>query len=528
MLCAVPASPRGNVVLGHISSKVLRVITVRNLSKSFGSKRVLSDVSLDVLPGQIHALLGPNGSGKSTLIRCLSGAIRPDAGVITKDGVAYQSFTPRSANEAGTSVIYQSFSLVPTLSVTDNVFLGDELRTGLRIDRPRERKIVVDELERLGHPLDPDKEIGRLSAGDQQVVEIIKALRREPSLLILDEPTAALGQDEITALAEMLKWLRDQAMAILYVTHLIGEVFLIADYVTVLRDGEVVLTEEVAALEPEQVISAIAPSRRVDDRDREDTQPAGPAEVELVSYTTPGIAPLTLTVNAGEIVGIFGLLGSGRTELLEGIYGIRKHEGTIRLGGKRYRAASPAEALRAGVALVAGERLRQSMFLRLTALDNLLLPHMKRLARYGVRVRSRERGEFDSISGRIGLAPNAPTLPAWTFSGGNQQKIAVGRWLASAAGVRVLLLDEPTQGIDVGARADLYRLVHHLAREERKAIIFTSSDPDETLALADRIVVLRAGAVVTVLSRNEATAERLLTYAHSASEQESIPLGDDP
>ena len=490
------------------------MISVRNLSKSFGSKNVLSNVSRP-RAGSDSCIAWAKWLWKSTLIRCLSGAIRPDEGVIARDGVAYHSFNPRSARDAGTSVIYQNFSLVPTLSVTDNVFLGDELRSGLRIDRAGQKKLVVEQLQRLGRPLDPDAKVGDLSSGDRQIVEIIKALRREPSLLILDEPTAALGQDEIKALAETLKWLREQAMAILYVTHFIGEVFLLADHVTVLRDGEVVLGEPVAQLEPEQVIAAIAPSKRADDRDREVAEPAGTTVLELVAYTTPGIAPLTLAAAGGEIIGIFGLLGSGRTELLEGIYGIRKREGTILLDGKRYGAKSPAEALRAGVALVAGERLRQSIFPRLSALDNLLLPHMKRLARRGIRVKRRERSEFASLSARLGLVPSTPSLPAWTFSGGNQQKLAVGRWLASAAGVRVLLLDEPTQGIDIGARGDLYHLLFNLARTEEKAIIFTSSDPDETLALADRILVLRAGTVVASLSRDDATAERLLTYAHS-------------
>ena len=489
------------------------MIAVSRLSKSFGSENVLSNVSVDVLPGQIHALLGPNGSGKSTLIRCLSGAIRPDAGSITKDGVEYQYFTPRSAREAGTSVIYQNFSLVPTLSVSDNIFLGDEIRAGLRIRRSRQRTIVSDHLERLGHPLDPDAIVGTLRAGDQQVVEIVKALRREPSLLILDEPTAALGQDEITALAETLNGLRERSMMILYVTHLIGEVFRIADYVTVLRDGEVVLSESVATLQPEEVISAIAPSIR-SGGDPELTRLTGSSGLELRSYTTPGIEPLSLSVAAGEIVGVFGLLGSGRTELLEGIYGLRKRDGEVLIGGKHYSATSPAGALRAGVALVAGERLRQSMFLRLTALENLLLPHMRKLSRFRIRVRQRERSEFASISHRISLNPSAPNFPAWTFSGGNQQKLAVGRWLVSAAGVRVLLLDEPTQGIDVGARVDLYRLIRHLARNEQKAIMFTSSDPDETLALADRILVLCAGAVVAVVDPAR-QPQRLLAYSRT-------------
>ena len=411
--------------------------------------------------------------------------------------------------------------------MVDNIFLGDEIRSGLRIDRPREDRIVREQLAQLGRPLDPDAVVGTLRAGDRQVVEIAKALRRQPTLLILDEPTAALGQDEIAALANTLEGLRDRSMTILYVTHLIGEVFRLADHVTVLRDGDVVLSEGVAALRPETVISAIAPSNRGADPDHAVAPPRASPGLELEHYATPGIDPLTLTVAEGTIVGIFGLLGSGRTELLEGIYGIRPREGTIRVGGTPYDARSPHQALRAGVALVAGDRLRQSMFMRLTALDNLLLPLMKRLARLRLRNKRRELDEFSVIGSQINLLPHAPQAPAWTFSGGNQQKLAVGRWLMSAAGIRVLLLDEPTQGIDVGARGDLYRLIRRLAREEKKTIVFTSSDPDETLALADSILVLRAGAVDSVLERRDASSGVLLTRAHAESERQSLKADDE-
>jgi ribose transport system ATP-binding protein len=491
------------------------MISIDNLYKSYGSTNVLADVSLRLDGGQIHALLGPNGSGKSTLTRCLSGAIRPDAGTITHNGVAASGFTPRSARDAGIAVIYQNFSLVPTLSIAENVFLGSELRSGVFVDRSRQKRVVLEQLERLGRRLDPDVRVQELRAGDRQIVEIVKALHFNPSALILDEPTAALGESEIAALAETLTALRDQGMTIMYVTHEIREVFAIGDYVTVLRDGHVVLSELVGDVTPDTVISAIAPTRQAVERTDAGSSD-GPVAIALSSYSTKGLAPLDLQVARGEVLGIFGLLGSGRTELLEGIYGIRRGEGTITVGGKPYRASSPAEALRFGLALVAGERLRQSMFLRLSALENLLMPHFQRFARRHFRSWKREKAEFERVGQRLRLFPNRADLAAETFSGGNQQKLAVGRWLAAGAEVQILLLDEPTQGIDVGARSDLYTLVRDLGYHERKTVLFTSSDPDETLMLADRIIVLRGGTVVKTVDQRDATSEMLLAYAHGS------------
>ena len=493
-------------------------LVVRGLSKAYGAKRVLEGVDLEVEAGQIHALLGPNGSGKSTLIRCLSGAIVPDTGTMEVGGVEHHAFTPREAITAGTSVIYQNFSLVPNLTVADNVFLGDERRAGVQIDHAMQNKETERLLEQFGRSIRPRMLVSLLSVGDRQLVEIAKALHRQPKLLILDEPTAALGEQETKQLGKHLRGLRDAGLAILYVTHIIGEVFAIADRVTVLRDGHVVLTNDVSRVNPAQVIAAISPgsSPRTETDSRRRVADEG-SVLDLDQVTVDGVGPLSLSLRTGEILSVFGLLGSGRTELVEGIYGRRRIEsGQLRVRGRPYRATSPRAALRAGIVLVAGDRIRQSIFDKLSSIDNMLLPHFARLSRWFTRRVRAEQLVFRDTAKGIRLQPDDPRVLAWALSGGNQQKLAVGRWLAALEHVDVLLLDEPTQGIDVGARRDLYELMRHLARDEGKAILFTSSDPEETLSLADRVLVLRRGQIVAELPREACTEQKILSIAHGA------------
>jgi ribose transport system ATP-binding protein len=500
-------------------------LIVRGLVKSYGTKRVLEGVDLAVEAGQIHALLGPNGSGKSTLIGCLSGAVIPDGGVIEIDGVERRSLSPRDAILAGTAVIYQNFSLVPTLTVADNIFLGDERRTRGHIDHARQRVEAAELLESFGRPIRPEVPVSHLSVGDRQLVEIAKALRRRPRVLILDEPTAALGEQEARYLGQHLQRLRDDGLAILYVTHILPEVFAIADRLTVLRDGRVVLAAPVAEVDARFVINAIAPAVKsaIVDDEAATANALGPTALELSETCVDGIGPVSVNVRHGEVVALFGLLGSGRTEIVEGVFGTRRvTAGTIAVEGRAFTPSSPAAALRAGVALVAGDRRRQSILDKMSSIDNMLLPHFTRLSRWRARDRKRERAEFAAVAERLHLQPNDPRALAWTFSGGNQQKLAVGRWLAAAAGVHVLLLDEPTQGIDVGARADLYALVRILA-SEGKAVMFTSSDPAETLALADRVLVLRRGRIVAELDRRDCDEHRILALAHGADRDLPTP-----
>ncbi|HKZ92892.1 MAG TPA: sugar ABC transporter ATP-binding protein [Candidatus Limnocylindrales bacterium] len=494
------------------------------LTKSFGRKRVLESVDLAVESGEIHALLGPNGSGKSTLIGCLSGALVPDAGTIRIGDVEQQSFSPQAAIAAGSAVIYQNFSLVPNLTVADNVFLGDEIVRGGRVDHAAQREATAGLLATFRRPIRADQPVSTLGVGDRQLVEIAKALHRRPKLLILDEPTAALGEQEASALGQHLRRLRSEGLAILYVTHILPEVFSIGDRVTVMRDGRVVLAAPVKDLDPPQVIEAISPART--NRSSETaTRRADDAEalLEVSGLKVDDVGPIDLQARRGEVLAIFGLLGSGRTEIVEGIYGARPiTAGTFGLRGQAYVPRDPAHALREGIALVAGDRRRQSIFDKLPALDNVLLPHFARLARGPRRRTPDERQAFAAVADQVNLSPREPRALGWSFSGGNQQKLAVGRWLAAAARVDVLLLDEPTQGIDVGARGDLYALLSHLAHDEGKAIVFTSSDPAETVTIADRIIVLRRGRIVDSLDGAGSDERRLLTAAHGAGRLEEV------
>ena len=501
--------------------------SVRGLTKSFGALPVLDGVDLDVNDGEIHALLGPNGSGKSTLIRCLSGAVRPDAGTIEIGGTTHRAFTPRAAITAGTAVIYQSFSLIPTLTVAENVFLGDESTRRLRIDSAAQIAEARRLLEQFGRPIRADLPVGHLSAGDRQLVEIAKALHRQPKLLILDEPTAALGEQEAEQLGTHLLRLRDDGLAILYVTHLLGEVFAIADRVTVLRDGLVVLVEEVQKVTPAKVIDAISPAsgQRIEAGTRGLATTNGSTALELQAVEVDGIGPVSLSLHRGEILVVFGLLGSGRTELLEGIYGSRQIEsGSVQVHGHGFKTGSPSAALRAGIALVAGDRIRQSIFDKMSTLDNMLMPHFGRLSRWFVRQGRRERATFHATAKDVRLRPENPDARAWTLSGGNQQKLAVGRWLSALDHIDVLLMDEPTQGIDIGARRDLYELVRRLAHVDGKSVLVTSSDPEETLSLADRVLVLRRGRIVAELAPEGLSEQRILSVAHGA---EPVPEGGD-
>ncbi len=492
-------------------------IVVQELTKRFGGELALDHVDLEVADGEIHALLGPNGSGKSTLIGCLSGRLAPDEGSMTIGTETVARFSPRAAFAAGTAVIYQHFTLVGTLSVADNIFLGSErTAVGGRVDRARQVAEAEEILSRIGARLNPRVPVSSLSVGEKQLVEIAKALRHRPQLLVLDEPTAALSELEARALGRQLQRLRESGLAILYVTHLLSEVFEIADRVTVLRDGRTVLRASTSDLSPRDVITAIAP-RSGAGTARRRAGAASDAErvLELDGFVAPGVGPIDLSVGAGEIVGVFGLLGSGRSELLEGLYGIHgRTGGTVLLGGAAFAPSSATRSLKRGLALVPAERGRQGVFAAMSSLDNVLLPYFARIGRLWWRNRASERRQFADTAGFLRLKPANPRAPAWTFSGGNQQKLVVGRWLTEESNARFLLLDDPTQGIDVGARADLYELVRQFTRRPGRGVLFTSSDPEEIQALADRAFVLARGRIAAELRGDEMTPQALLDLAH--------------
>ncbi|MDX3747037.1 sugar ABC transporter ATP-binding protein [Streptomyces sp. AK08-02] len=519
-------------------------LRIRGLTKSFGGVRALDGVDLTVPMGQVHALLGHNGAGKSTLIKCLGGAYPPDAGTIEVGGRAYERLSPRESITAGVAIIFQTLSVVDALTVSENIFLGQEWTRYGRIDRRAQDKVAAGLLERVAATCSPRDRVGELPMGQRQLVEIAKALSRSASVLVLDEPTAALSAAESHALAERVEDLRVQGLAIVYVTHLLAEVERLADAVTVLRDGRVTHQSVGAGQRRRELVAAIAGkpadptvedrptdadahAAAIDTTPRATTSPAAPVArgvgspgggLELEGLRGPGFGPVTLTVGSGERVGLYGLIGSGRTRVLETLYGRRRASGgTVRVGDRTVRATRPGDALAAGIALVPADRRRQGLFPALSARDNTLLPAVRPLARYGVRALGAERRLFDAVAGAVGLRPVRPRLPAASFSGGNQQKLVLGRWINDSRDVRVLLLDEPTQGVDVGARQEIYQVVRSLAADRGTAVLFASSDPEEIVALADRCLVVAGGRVVGELSGAELTEEALLSAVHDAS-----------
>jgi ABC-type sugar transport system ATPase subunit len=528
-------------------------LRIRGLTKSFGGVKALDGVDLTVPAGQVHALLGHNGAGKSTLIKCLGGAFPPDAGTIEVDGAAYARLSPRQSIAAGVAIIFQTLSVVDSLTVAENIFLGQEWTRYGTIDRRAQETLAAGLLERVAASCSPRDRVGELPMAQRQLVEIVKALSRSASVLVLDEPTAALSGTESDALAERVEDLRSQGLAIVYVTHLLSEVERLADAVTVLRDGRVDYHSPVSGHSRKQLVDTIVGQGRTvapgpDRPDRPDrlspSKPAAEARATALpggaprpgpggrsapllavdGLTGPGFGPVALDVAGGEIVGLYGLIGSGRTRILETLFGSRRRAGgTVRVGDRAVVPRRPAEALAAGIALVPADRRGQGLFATLTAQDNVLLPAVRPLARGGLRSLRAERRTFDALASAVGLRPARPKLPAAAFSGGNQQKLVLGRWINEARGTDVLLLDEPTQGVDVGARREIYQVVEGLAADRRTAVLFASSDPEEVVALAHRCLIVARGRIVAELAGTELTEEALLSAVHDTHAPAGTP-----
>ncbi|GAA3681171.1 sugar ABC transporter ATP-binding protein [Nocardioides ginsengisoli] len=490
-------------------------LRVTGLRKSFGGVHALRGVDLTIEPGEVHALLGHNGAGKSTLIKALGGAFTPDGGTIEVAGRTYDGLSPRQSIDAGIAIIFQHLSLVESLSVVDNVFLGQEHHRLGVVDRKAQRAAAATLLERLGATCTVDDRVGDLPMGQKQLVEIAKALSRDPVVLILDEPTAALSSHEIGALERTVRALQEQGLAICYVTHLLGEVERLADRMTVLRDGAVHVSTSLLGKTRRDIIEAIA-EPPTDLPPRAPVHEADPPQLLVSGLTGPGIGPIDLAVRPGEIVGLYGLIGSGRTRTLEMLFGRRPRQGVISVGGRTVGRSSPRAALAAGLALVPGDRARQGLFAPLSALDNALLPAQGTLSRFGLRRRRAERAAFEKMAAGLAVHPSTPDAPARAFSGGNQQKLLLGRWVNGILPTTVLLLDEPTQGVDVRARHEIYRVVRTIAAERRTAVLFASTDPEEIVALADRALVMQEGRLVAELSGDALDEDALLHAVHQS------------
>lgn len=490
---------------------------IHGLTKAFGGNAVLKGIDLTFAPGQIHALLGPNGAGKSTTLGCITGAQTPDGGTIVVGGREYADLTPRSSHDAGIAIIYQHAQLADDLTVADNVFLGRELRTRAgAVDIARQRRLASEALQRLGVDVDVRRLVRGLSVGQQQLVEIARALVDEPDVLILDEPTAALSDSEIVHLMDTMRHLaHERGLVVVFVTHILREVLDAADVVTVIRDGVVLWTREIAEVSLRDLIEGISPNApKVEQRSAVQDRPA---LVELAGFCSKHTGPVDLVAGEGEIVGLFGVLGAGRTDLLETMAGVRSRAGgRLTIAGRAVESRSPGAAAVAGIALVPSDRKEQAIFGEMSALENLLMPHFGTLATGGVRRRPEERRLFAAAAAAVRLSPSDPAHEGAYFSGGNAQKLVLSRWVAGLEPrpVSLLLLDDPTQGVDIGSRYEIYDLVRGFASQPGRAVLFASNEPEELLGLADRIAVVADGHVVTVRQAGELDEQSLLQLAH--------------
>ncbi|ALV53136.1 sugar ABC transporter ATP-binding protein [Streptomyces althioticus] len=498
------------------------LLSMSGITKSFPGVRALDGVDLDVQAGEVHCLLGQNGAGKSTLIKVLAGAHQPDTGTISWRGDDVTLRSPIAAMRLGIATIYQELDLVEHLSVAENVHLGHEPTAAGFVVRGRAARASTAELlQRLGHPeIDPGRLVGDLSAAHQQIVSMARALSHDVRLIVMDEPSAALDPDEVDNLFRIVGDLTAAGVAVVYISHRLEEIRRIGDRVTVLKDGRAVARGLPAKSTPTSEVVSLMTGRNVEYvfPPRPDTPPVKAAEPVLTveNLSRRGeFAPLDLQVRPGEIVGLAGLVGSGRSEILETIYGARKPDtGRVLVDGNPLRPGSVRAAVRAGLGLAPEERKAQALLMLESVTRNVSVSSMSRFARAGWIDRGAELGAARAAVRELSLRPDNPDVPVRTLSGGNQQKAVLARWLLR--GCRVLLLDEPTRGVDVGARAELYAVVRRLA-DEGLAVLLVSSEVPEVLGLADRVLVLREGSVVHTAPARELDEHRVLDLVMEGS-----------
>jgi ribose transport system ATP-binding protein len=497
-------------------------LEMRQIAKSFGGVRALRDVSLTAAAGEVHAVCGENGAGKSTLMKILAGAITEFDGEVRFNGRPVRFAGPREAEDAGIRIIYQELNLVPQLTVADNIFLGREKTRGRMVGWLDNRTMEARSrqlFDRLGAPIAPGAKLGDLRIGDQQMVEIARALAFDAEIVIMDEPTSALSDSEVARLFRVIADLRKAGTTVLYISHKMNEVFTLADRVTVLRDGQFVATAARAETSPEQVVRWMV-GREIASLNYV-KHPIGDhalLDIENLSLPSapgsgrPSLRDISFTVKAGEVLGIAGLLGAGRTELLEAIFGASRFQpsGSIRLDGQPVRFRHPDEAIKAGIAMVTEDRKTLGLFDRMTVTENITIRRLSELT-IGPLIdpRAEKRAVAWSIK-ELAIKTAGGDVPVTSLSGGNQQKCILARWLLIEP--KVLLLDEPTRGIDVGAKSEIYALIRKLASQGR-AVVITSSELPELLAVSDRIIVLCEGRKTAEIPRAVATEEGIMHAA---------------
>ena len=479
--------------------------------KRFPGVQALQDASLEVVPGEVHVLLGENGAGKSTMMKVLCGQYVADHGTISLAGGEIAPESPIEAERLGLVMIHQELNLIPGLTVAENIFLGHEPTRGGLILGDAMRQTSAELLRRVRSEVDPDAPVAQLSVAEQQLVEIARALKEDARLLVMDEPTAALADAEIEALFEVIRDLAREGVPVIYISHRMREIFAIGGRVTVMRDGHTVGTREVKDTNVGELIRLMV-GRTIDEQIAKREAEIGKPVLEVEGLARQDVlSPISLSVGAGEILGVAGLMGSGRTELARAIFGADPIDaGTVRVGGKTLPGNDPAASIAAGLGFLTEDRKQQGLVLQMSVGENITLTSLDELSRYGVLDITGERERSGELVKKLHIRATSLDQETVNLSGGNQQKVVLARWLA--AGCRVLLFDEPTRGIDVGAKAEIYELIGELVGRG-VAILLISSEMPELLGLSDRVAVMHEGALRGVLSRDDATQERIMELA---------------
>ena len=488
------------------------VLSMRNIAKAFGKFYALKGVDLTVWPGEIHALMGENGAGKSTLMKILAGAYTATSGEILIDGKPHAIKGPKDALAAGITLIYQEMQLAPNLTVAENIFLGSELARGGMVQRKEMQSQAQAVIDRLGAQFKASDRVMKLTIAEQQQVEIARALHRNSRILVMDEPTAALSSRETQRLFELILRLRDEGMAIIYISHRMAEVYELSDRVSVLRDGQYVGSLTRDRLNATELVRMMVGRPLSDLFNKERDIPLGQPRLRVQDLTDGSkVKPSSLVVHAGEIVGLAGLVGAGRSELAQLIFGVRKASGgMIEIDGEPVVIHSPREAIDLGIGFLTENRKEQGLFLELAAQENITMATLERDASWGMLNRKKAQTISDDAISLLNIRVPHSQVRAGGLSGGNQQKLLISRWVA--IGPRILILDEPTRGVDVGAKSEIYRIMNQMARQG-VAILMISSELPEVVGMSDRVYVMREGAIVGELQADEIGQESIMTLA---------------
>ena len=486
------------------------ILELKHISKQYTGVKALDDVSISFRQGEVHALMGENGAGKSTLIKTLSGAIRPDTGEIVFEGTTYTHMEPRQAMELGIHVIYQEFNMMPELSVAENIFMGQQLSGGILFNKSLTEERAQKILDSMHVKINAKEIVKNLSVANMQLVEIAKALTHDVKVLVMDEPTAPLTDAEVDTLFEIVQMLKGKGVTIIYISHRIAEVFQISDRVSVLRDGKFIKTVQTAEVDRDELIRLMVGREVNDTYPKRDFTP-GDVVLELQDVCGNGVEHISFAVRSGEIFGLSGLVGAGRTETMRMIFGADPIDsGTVLLNGQPIHPKHPSDAVKLGIGLIPEDRKQQGLLLDLPIFTNISMATMKDISRFTVLDSRAEKKNVDRLVEAVTIKTPSVAQLVRNLSGGNQQKVVLAKWLA--ANCKVLIFDEPTRGIDVGARHEIYKLMNELCRQGI-AIVMISSDMEEILGMSDRILVLCEGQQAGILERREFSQETILSMA---------------